>query len=67
VERILREFKAGRRDAAEFWIRQGDRFIHILYVPVRDPGGAYRGTLEVVQDVTRVRELEGERRLPDWQ
>ena len=32
---------------------------------VRDKQGDYRGTLEVVQDVTRIRKLEGERRLLD--
>jgi uncharacterized protein len=33
---------------------------------VRDGGGAYRGCLEVSQDVTRIRALEGERRLLEW-
>lgn len=66
VERILEEFKAGRREAAEFWIRMAGKLILIRYYPVRDRGGRYRGTLEVTQDVTGIRELEGERRLLDW-
>ncbi len=66
VERILEEFKAGRRDVAEFWIRVGDRMVHIRYFPVRDRDGRYLGTLEVVQDVTDIRKLEGERRILDW-
>ena len=66
VERILEEFKAGRRDVAEFWIRMGDRLVHIRYFPVRGRDGRYLGTLEVVQDVTDIKRLEGERRILDW-
>ncbi len=63
VQRILDDFRAGRRDEAEFWIQMGGRFIHIRYFAVRDERGAYQGTLEVSQDVTDIRALEGERRL----
>jgi len=70
VQRILDDFRAGRRDEAEFWIQAGPagtgrRFVHIRYFAVRDEQGEYQGTLEVVQDVTRIRTLEGERRLLD--
>ncbi len=65
VEEILDAFRAGRRDVAEFWIQVGDRFIHIRYFAVRDGRGDYRGTLEVVQDVTDIRGLKGEKRLLD--
>jgi DUF438 domain-containing protein len=70
VQRILDDFRAGRRDEAEFWIQVGPagagrRFVHIRYFAVRDERGEYQGTLEVVQDVTRIRALEGERRLLD--
>jgi hypothetical protein len=70
VEQILTDFRAGRRDVAEFWIQMAlddgdDHFIHIRYFAVRDDHGDYRGTLEIVQDVTRIRELEGEKRLLD--
>ncbi|MCX8067669.1 MAG: PAS domain-containing protein, partial [Anaerolineae bacterium] len=65
VQRILDEFRAGKRDVAEFWIQMRGRFIHIRYFPLRDEGGQYRGTLEVVQDVTDIRALQGERRLLD--
>jgi len=66
VERIIEEFRRGTKDEAEFWIRMGGRFLHIRYFAVRDGEGAYRGTLEVSQDVTAVRALEGEKRLLDW-
>ena len=63
VQQILDDFRAGRRDEAEFWIQMQGKFIHIRYFAVRDERGAYQGTLEVTQDVTRIRALEGERRL----
>jgi DUF438 domain-containing protein len=66
VQKILDEFRAGKRDVADFWIQMKGRFIHIRYFAVRDAQGSYRGTLEVTQDVTDIRKLEGEQRLLDW-
>jgi uncharacterized protein len=63
VNQILADFKAGRRKVAEFWIEMGGKFVHIRYMPVRNPQGDYLGTLEVVQDVAPIRALTGERRL----
>lgn len=65
VNRILEEFKAGRREVAEFWIDMGGRNVHIRYQPVRSPDGRYLGTLETVQDVTAIRRQQGQRRLLD--
>ncbi len=67
VIKILEEFKAGRQDLAEFWINFKGQFIHIQYFPVRDPDGTYRGVIEMSQDVTHIRSLEGEKRLLDWE
>lgn len=67
VNRILKAFKEGRRDVAEFWIESRGKFIHIRYFALRDKDGAYRGCLEVSQDVTAIRGLKGEKRLLDWQ
>lgn len=66
VEKILDGFRAGKRNAAEFWIRVGGRLVYIRYFPLRDKGGNYLGTLEVTQDITEIKEIEGERRLLDW-
>jgi DUF438 domain-containing protein len=63
VNRILADFKAGAQDSARFWINLGGRLVYICYYAVRDSAGAYLGTLEVTQDLTEVRSLEGERRL----
>ena len=41
------------------------KFILIRYLAVRDAAGTFRGTLEVSQDVTNIRTLQGERRLVD--
>lgn len=65
VNKILQEFKEGRRDAAEFWIQVGKKFIYIRYFPVKDKNGEYIGTLEIEQDITEIKKLEGERRLID--
>jgi len=66
VNRILEAFKKGQKDAAEFWIQKGDRLIHIRYFAVRDEDGKYLGTMEVTQDITDIKRIEGERRLLDW-
>lgn len=66
VDRILDDFRKGRQNVAEFWIPFHGRFVHIRYFAVRDSAGGYLGTLEVTQDVTRIRALAGERRLPAY-
>lgn len=65
VKKILEDFRAGRRDVAEFWIQMKGRFVHIRYFAVRDGSSAYKGCLEVSQDVTDIRNLKGEKRLLD--
>jgi len=67
VNKILDAFKSGSRDSAAFWIELGGKFIYIRYFPVRDAGGHYRGCLEVSQDLTEIRKLEGQNRLLDWE
>jgi DUF438 domain-containing protein len=66
IERILEDFKSGRQSVAEFWITLHGKFVHIRYFAMRDEAGAYQGTLEVTQDLTRLRALAGERRLLEY-
>jgi PAS domain S-box-containing protein len=66
VNRILDSFKTGKKDVAEFWIQAKNRLIHIRYFAVRDENGKYLGTMEVTQDITDIKEIEGEKRLLDW-
>jgi DUF438 domain-containing protein len=63
VEQILEDFKSGRQTRAPFWIQMGDKFIHIEYFAIRNEHGDYLGTLEVSQDLTNLRSLQGEQRL----
>ena len=63
VEKILDDFKSGREDHAAFWITMNNLFVHIEYFALHDEEGAYLGTLEVSQDLTEKRKLEGEQKL----
>jgi DUF438 domain-containing protein len=65
VQIILDDFRSGKRDVAEFWIQMGGAFVHIRYFALRDAQGAYKGCIEVSQDVAHIRALEGEKRLLD--
>lgn len=68
VNQILESFKTGKKDVAEFWIPMdnGARLIHIRYFTVRDKDRNYVGTMEVTQDITGIKKIEGEKRLLDW-
>ncbi len=66
VAKIVESFKTGKKNSAEFWITLNNRFVHIRFFAVRDPNGKYLGAVEVVQDLTDIRKLEGEKRLLDW-
>lgn len=67
VLKILEEFKKGTKDTAEFWIQFKERMIHIRYFAIRDKDKNYRGILEMSQDVTEIRKLEGQKRLLEWE
>lgn len=66
VLEILEEFRAGRKNVADFWINYRGRVIHIRYFAVRDQKQNYKGVIEVSQDITEIKKLEGEKRLLDW-
>jgi len=63
VDKILEDFRSGRQNRAPFWINMGGRMIHIEYFALRNDEGEYLGTLEVSQDLTGYRALEGEKRI----
>lgn len=65
VQQILDDFRSGIRNVAEFWIQMGGQFVHIRYFALRDAEGAYQGCIEVSQEVSQIRQLEGEKRLLD--
>jgi len=66
VNRVLADLKRGKKDFAEFWIDLRGRKIYIRYFAVRDKGGKYIGTLEVGQDITEIKQIEGQKRLLEY-
>lgn len=67
MEKILKSFRDGTKNSYDFWLNIGGRFIYIRYFALRDKNHNYLGTLEVTQDITNVRKLEGEKRLLDME
>lgn len=66
VEEIIEKFRSGQESEVEFWINKEDVFIYIKYVAVRDEHGKFRGVLEMMQDCSRIRKLEGSQTLLNW-
>lgn len=66
VNEIVESFRSGKKDTAKFWINLKGRKIFIQYFALRNPKGEYRGVLEVTQDITEVQNLQGQRKLLDW-
>ena len=66
MDRILSAFRAGTRDRASFWLQLRGRFVHVEYRALRGAAREYLGCLEVTQDLTEKRALEGEQRLLSW-
>ncbi len=66
VLEMIDTFKKGIQDSATFWIQMGDKFILIQYFALRDDTFNYLGTLEVSQNVSEIRSLEGQKRILSW-
>ncbi|MEI7660722.1 MAG: DUF438 domain-containing protein [Bacteroidota bacterium] len=67
VDQIIGDFRSGKADSAPFWIQMGGKFIHIEYFALRNDKGEYLGTLEMSQDLTEKRKLEGDRRILSYE
>lgn len=68
VEQIINDFKTGKENKATFWLSNfKGRFIVIEYTAVRSKDGTYLGVLEVTQDITALRSLEGDQRLLSYE
>ena len=64
VEQIIDDFKTGKENKAAFWISNfKGRFVHIDYTALRGQDGEYLGVIEITQDITDLRKLEGDQRL----
>jgi uncharacterized protein len=66
VTKMLESFKSHKKNNAEFWLNSHDRMLYIRFFAVRAAEGKYLGTVEVVQDITDIQKLQGEKRLLDW-
>jgi PAS domain S-box-containing protein len=66
VEEIIEAFRSGKESQASFWIKIKEELVLIRYFAVRDEAGQYRGVIEVSQEVSDIKALEGERRLLEW-
>lgn len=66
VEKILSDFKSGEQNTAKFWINFRGTYVHIAYYAIRGEEDEYLGTLEVTQEINEFRELEGERRILNY-
>lgn len=66
VEKIIESFRTGKKEKADFWIKMRGEYILIQYFAVRDAEGAYKGVIEVSQEITGIKALGGEKRLLDW-
>jgi DUF438 domain-containing protein len=66
VEQIVEAFRKGEKDKASFWIQMKGEFILIQYFAVRNEQGSYKGVVEVSQEISEIRNLQGEQRLLDW-
>ena len=66
VEQIVDAFRKGEKDKASFWIQMKGEFILIQYFAVRNEQGCYKGVVEVSQEITEIRNIQGEQRLLDW-
>jgi DUF438 domain-containing protein len=67
VDQIVDDFRSGKQSTAPFWIQKGGQFIHIEYFALRNDRGEYLGTLEVSQNLTSKRALEGEQRILSYE
>ena len=67
VLEILEKFKNGEKSEASFWIKHNNKLLYIRYFAVRDVQNNYKGVLEMSQDITTIKTIEGQKRLLDWQ
>ncbi len=65
VKELIDSFRKGEKKKESFWIQVGEKLVLIQYFALHDKEGCFRGALEVSQDVSDIRKLEGEKRLMD--
>ncbi|MBT2700328.1 DUF438 domain-containing protein [Bacillus sp. ISL-40] len=63
VEELLADFKSGKKESEDFWIKFKDKYVYIRYFALRDENGKYIGTLEFTQNIDPIKAIEGEKRI----
>lgn len=66
VNQIIEAFRKNEQSEANFWIEMRGKFLYIRYFALRDKDGVYKGVLELSQEVSEIRNLQGQRRLLQW-
>lgn len=67
VLKIVEAFRNGTQNEANFWLNFRGRLIYVRYFAVRDAQKNYKGVIEMSQDITDIKTIEGERRLLEWE
>ncbi len=63
VEALLDDFKSGKKDSEDFWIKFRDKYVYVRYFAVRDDNNVYMGTLEFTQNIDPIQAIQGEKRI----
>ncbi|MBP2239834.1 DUF438 domain-containing protein [Cytobacillus eiseniae] len=63
VEELLEDFKSGKKDTEDFYIKFRDKYVYIRYFAVRAENGEYVGTLEFTQNIDPIQAINGEKRI----
>jgi len=66
VEKILDSFRKKKKTRARFWMDFRGKKLLIVYYPVYDEKGVYRGVIETTQTIDDILDIKGEKRLLDW-
>jgi hypothetical protein len=66
VNEIIEAFRRNEQSEANFWIEMRGKFLYIRYIALRDTNGDYKGVLELSQEISEIRGLQGQRRLLQW-
>ena len=63
VDKLVEDFRTGKKDSEDFWLKMGDKFLLIRFFAVRNKEGEFLGTLEFAQNIGPLQELTGEKRI----
>jgi uncharacterized protein len=66
VSQIIDDFRSGKKNKAKFWQEYKGHMYLSCYFAIRNKEGKYLGIIETVQDITKIKQIEGEKRFPDF-